>query len=269
MGTRPGFLSRATALIGAFALPPFRGPMAAALVGLAMSFVLDAHLSLPRLCGAMGNFTIETVAGFLQLFAMVNRPETIVLAWSVMLVAMMPPLIAFPLAHVQATALTGNRFRATTAFLAGYFGVWLLAGIPLLGVAAAFRLLYGGEGWALCVAVIVALSWSASPIQQAARNRAHGLRRLRLFGLAADRDRLIFGAVQGWWCVASCCAWMIVPLMVMRGHQLAMIMVTFILITERLRGAATPRWRWPLIVRLTGQSTSGIWWALSRKVRYV
>jgi predicted metal-binding membrane protein len=233
-------------LLSGLASPPFRGPMLAAAAGLAASLVFDVHVYLPLLCGtAADGLSFADIVDRVAFLVAINRPADLALAWLAMLVAMMTPLIALPLAHVRDSSLARRRWRAAAGFLTGYFGCWFVAGIPLLAAALALRWLVGSTAVAVLAAILLALLWSASPFQQAAQNRAHRLRRIGLFGLAADRDCIAFGAILGCWCVASCWAWMLVPLFVPYGHGVAMLAVAAIVMAERLRGPGPVRWRFP------------------------
>ena len=234
-------------LLGNLLAPPFRGPMLVAGAALVVVSTFDVHASLPLFCGDADHLPLGAIVAGLQFLIATNPPATLVLAWLAMLVAMMMPLVALPLSHVGASSLAARQGRAAAGFLLGYFGVWVLSGVPLLAIAFTLRLLGGSALAALLIAFPIALLWSASPFQQAAQNRAHRLRRIGLFGLAADRDCIAFGAALGGWCLVSCWAWMLVPLFVSHGHIPAMLAVSAIVMAERLRGPGVLRWRAPII----------------------
>lgn len=219
-------------------------------VGLVASSMLGIHADLPSICVASEQLSLSAVVASSRFFIATNPTGTLALAWLTMLIAMMTPLLALPLSHVHASSLADRRLRASTGFLLGYFGVWLFAGYPLLAVAIALRLLAGNASAALMTACLLALIWSASPMQMAAQNRAHRLRRIGLFGLAADRDCLAFGATLGGWCLASSWPWMLVPLFVAHTHLAAMFGVAIILMAERLRGPGPLRWRFPVVLSI-------------------
>jgi predicted metal-binding membrane protein len=243
--------SSAVLLLSGLANPPFRGPMLAAAAGLAASLVFDFHVYLPLLCGSEANgLSAADMIARLQLLLAINAPMAMALAWLAMLVAMMTPLIALPLSHVRNSSLASRRWRAAATFLLGYFGCWFLAAVPLLATALMLRVMAGGATAVFVAAIALALLWSASPLQQAAQNRAHRLRRIGLFGFTADRDCIVYGAALGCWCIASCWAWMLVPLFASDGHVLAMLAVSAIVMAERLRGPGPARWRVPEVLVL-------------------
>jgi predicted metal-binding membrane protein len=250
-------------LLGSLLAPPFRGPMLVAGAAFALSSTLDIHPYLPLLCGsAEDHLPVVAILASVRFLLAINPPGSLALAWLAMLLAMMTPLIALPLSHVRASSLVARRWRAAAGFVLGYFGVWMCAGVPLLAAAFALRLLAGSVPAAFLATSLLALVWSANPLQKAAQNRAHRLRRIGLFGLAADRDCMIFGAALGGWCLASCWAWMLVPLFAPAAHVPAMVAVASILMAERLRGPGPARWRVPVVLSLPlgwlrGLSTQG------------
>ncbi|WP_238346723.1 DUF2182 domain-containing protein [Pseudomonas viciae] len=112
---------------------------------------------------------------------------------------------------------------------------------PLL-IALALLLQMAAAENALAVALLVAMLWSASPWHRAALNRGHRMGRLSLFGWAANRDCLIRGLAHGLFCIVSCWAWMVVPLVSGSWHIPMMLVAGAILLAERLIAAKTPRW---------------------------
>jgi predicted metal-binding membrane protein len=247
-------------LLGSLFAPPFRGPMLVAGSALALSSTLDIDANLPLLCGsAADHLPVTAILVSARFLLATNPPPSLALAWLAMLLAMMTPLIALPLSHVRASSLAARRGRAAAGFLLGYFGVWMFAGIPLLAAAFMLRFLVGSVLAAFLAASAVALVWSASPLQKAAQNRAHRLRRIGLFGLAADRDCMVFGAALGGWCLTSCWAWMLVPLFVPAAHVPAMAAVAAIVMAERLRGPGPVRWRPPVVLSALFGWLRGLW----------
>lgn len=241
--------SRRTLLLHGFLQPPFRGPMLAAILGLIASSAIDFRTSLPLFCGAMADAKwITGVKANLSFILAVNPPLNLALSWITMVAAMMTPLIALPLAYVRTSSLSTRRERSAVCFLLGYFAVWGMAGLPLLAAALTLRLITGGATAVLLTAIAVALVWAASPLQIQAQNRAHRLQRIGLFGFAADRDCFCAGVILGCWCLASCWAWMLIPLFIARGHGVAMAAVGIIVLAERLRGPERAIWRIPVIL---------------------
>jgi predicted metal-binding membrane protein len=66
---------------------------------------------------------------------------------------------------------------------------------------------------------------------------------LAAFGWAAYRDALMFGVMHGVWCVGSGWALMMLPMLLPEGHNLAMVIVTFIMLSEHFEHPRIPRWR--------------------------
>ncbi|MEW7857128.1 DUF2182 domain-containing protein [Pseudomonas chlororaphis] len=243
-----------------FTRAPWPLLFATAGLGLALCLYTAGHSTLPAFCGS----ALSIVASWptvLEAELALNPVQQMLADWALMLLAMMPPLLAMPLMHVWRSSLPRRRIRAALGFLLGYSALWLTAG-PLLMVLALLLQLSVADA-ALATALLVALLWSASPWQRAALNRGHRLRRIGLFGWAADRDCLVFGASHGAWCIASCWAWMLVPLLGGAWHIPLMLVAGAIMLVERLAPGDRPRWHWPVILPRVD-----LWLLTTRKVAH-
>jgi predicted metal-binding membrane protein len=232
-----------------FARAPWPLLFAMAGVGLILSAQNAGHATLPSFCGT-GTARLLSTSDWpsaVRLAFAINSPARLLADWALMLLAMMPPLLAMPLMHVWRSSLPRRRLRSLACFVLGYGLVWMGAGPILMGLALLLRLV-AGEG-APAVAVL-AIFWSASPWQRAALNRGHRLMRIGLFGWAADRECLTFGLIHAIWCIASCWAWMLVPLATERWHVPAMMVMAAIVLSERLAASDWPRWHAPRLVSL-------------------
>lgn len=208
-----------------------------ALVGAAWLALL-AEPGAPLVC------TVPEVALAWPLLWAANPPALLLSGWGLMLLAMMPPLLAAPLYHVWLGSLAQRRLRAWLVWLAGYGVVWLAAGAVLLGVKLALLGLAGPSYPLAAAAALVALVWQLSPAKQIALNRCHRRRPFAAFGFAADRDLFCQGLEHGAWCVASCWALMLFPLLLPQGHLVAMLAATVLTFCERLDPPRAPAWRW-------------------------
>jgi predicted metal-binding membrane protein len=171
-----------------------------------------------------------------------------VAAWMLMVVAMLPPLLALPVGHVWISVSPRRRATALAGFGFGYAAAWLAAGVVLIPAGAALARL---PPVATCAALIgLALLWSASPVAQASRNRCHRPRPIAPFGPKSLRDAVVQGLTSGAACVGACWVWMLVPAAAGGAHLAAMILVTLLLVLERLAPAAPPHWRWPPAVSM-------------------
>jgi predicted metal-binding membrane protein len=154
---------------------------------------------------------------------------------TLMFAAMMLPLLGAPLCHVRDRSLTRRRLRAIALFAGVYAAMWIAAGVMLLMIADRVSPL---------PALAVIAAWQFSPWKQRCLNRLHAHPKLSAFGLDADLDVLRFSAVHGLWCIASCFALMLLPMLLPRGQVVAMAAVTVWLAVERLAQPVSPRWRW-------------------------
>jgi predicted metal-binding membrane protein len=163
--------------------------------------------------------------------------------WLVMLVAMMAPMTLGALYQVRLRSFVRRRWRASTLVVAGYGMVWMAAGVALTAIELAVLGLAPASPVPAIVVATVACIWQASPLKQRALNRCHAHRAARAFGLAADWDALRIGLEHGVWCVGSCWAVMLLPLLLPRWHLAAMAAVTLLMFCERLDRPEPPVWR--------------------------
>jgi predicted metal-binding membrane protein len=161
-----------------------------------------------------------------------------------MLAAMMAPLLIAPMRHIRDRSFARRRARAIALFATGYAAIWMPTGAVLLILALTLGMGALGSWLTAVLTTIFALVWQFSPIKQRCLNRCHAHPELAAFGLAADLDALGFGLRHGIWCVGSCWALMLLPLLLSRGHLAAMVAVTLLLLSERLDSPAPVRWHW-------------------------
>jgi predicted metal-binding membrane protein len=190
-------------------------------------------------------------ASFRMLLEM-NPPVSLAAGWNLMLVAMMAPAVIAPVLHVRLRSFRHRRARASALVLLGYGAVWMAAGVILLTIELAVMSLAPQSYWPAAVATVVAIVWQCSPGKQRCLNRCHVHREIRAFGSAADLDTIRFGLKHGFWCVGACWAAMLAPLLLPRGHVLAMMAVSLLMFGDRLELPAPPSWRWRGFTRLKG-----------------
>ena len=248
-------------VLRSFAHAPWPALFALAVAGLILSAYNADGATLPAFCGAGTARTLRELGwpDALGLALALNPPGRLLADWAVMLLAMMPPLLAPPLMHVWRSSLRRRRVRGAACFVLGYGSLWMVAGPFLIGLALLLQLVAGESAFAFSFALLLAIVWGASPWQRIALNRSHRLRRIGLFGWAADWDCLTFGAIHALWCMASCWAWMLAALWQPgRGIFWAMMLAGTIMLGERLAPPRLPRWRLPApLSRLVHGPVSG------------
>ena len=169
-------------------------------------------------------------------------PASLFAASALMFAAMMAPLIGPPVLHIRERSFASRRARATALFVIGYGVPWLAASAVLLYGAS---WIVSKESPLLLVVTVVAIAaWQCSPMKQRCLNRSHAHTALPAFGWKADLGVLRFGLVHAWWCIGSCFALMLLPMLFTRGHLVIMALVTLWMIGERLERAMPPAWRW-------------------------
>jgi len=173
----------------------------------------------------------------------VNGAASLAGCWSLMLLAMTPPLLAQPIRRLWRASLARRRATVIAAFVLAYGLVWMAAGGVLIAAAAVLGAA-GPAGLGIAAALVVALG--LSPARRACLGRAHRAPRLRIFGLAAELDGFAYGARSGIWCVGACWPLMLAPLLA-GGAQLPVMAVAAILMTlQRLVPVSSLRWDPPL-----------------------
>ena len=157
------------------------------------------------------------------------------LEWTLMVGAMMLPLVFAHLRVVAARSLWSRRQRAMVAFLVGYAGISLLAGAAGLALAQAADVVAQSVGSLALIATgfMVAAVWQLSPPKRRALSACHRTMPLAPRGWPAHRDCLRFGWTIGRSCVVSCAGLMLAC--VLAGHSLpAMVAVTVVAGSERV-----------------------------------
>ena len=160
-----------------------------------------------------------------------------------MMAAMMLPTLTGPIFHVYERSFKHRRFRSVSIFVAGYNIVWIPMGIFMVAAQLVLSALVPGSYRSAIMVVILAFVWQCSPLKQLCLNRNHNHAELAAFGLAADLSALRFGITHGLWCVGSCWALMLLPMMLIDGHLMAMFAVSIVMIGERLESPKPLCWR--------------------------
>ena len=200
-------------------------------------------------CPVVASPSMSFTASFRMLLAM-NPPISLAAGWILMMVAMMAPAVIAPVLHVRLRSFRRRRTRATALVLAAYGAVWMAAGMVLLAIELAARSFAPQSYWPAAAAGAAAAIWQCSPLKQRCLNRCHLHREIRAFGSAAELDTIRCGLKHGFWCVGSCWVLMLVPMLLPSGHVLAMVMVSVLMLGDRLEYPATPAWRWRGLGRL-------------------
>jgi len=151
-------------------------------------------------------------ASFHMVFAM-NPVSSLAPGWSLMLVAMMSPTLIAPVDHIRKRSFKSRRARSVALFVVGYAAIWMATGAVLVTASLMLNLLEPRSYLPLLGVGIVAIVWQCSPIKQCCLNRGHNHSELAAFGITADLDALRFGITHGVWCVGSCWALMVFPMM--------------------------------------------------------
>ncbi|MCL9759803.1 DUF2182 domain-containing protein [Frankia sp. AiPa1] len=182
-------------------------------------------------------------------------------SWPFMLTAMMAPLLIPALRHVYVRSLPSRRRRTLALLTAAYAAIWSAGGLILFVLAGAILAIrrwlslspngtffpdsavFPDDMVALAIGVVVAVAWQFSPLKQRCLNRHHAHPPMAAFGRDADVAALRFGGMHAFWCLGSCWALMLLPLLFDRWHLVAMAVVTLWIWAEVLDPPVAPAWR--------------------------
>ncbi|MBS1520345.1 MAG: DUF2182 domain-containing protein [Bacteroidetes bacterium] len=182
-----------------------------------------------------------SAASFQMLLAM-NPFSSQLAGWGLMVVAMMLPKLILPIQDIYGQVFKHQRLISVLLFVLGYIGVWIVAGVFIITATLVINVILPKSYIPIAVIGIITLVWQFSPIKQRCLNRGHVHKRLSAFGWKAYADVLVFGVVHGLWCVGSGWALMWFPMILPAGHNFAMVIVTFIMMSEHLEHPRFPGW---------------------------
>ena len=171
-----------------------------------------------------------------------RAPGALAAAAALMFGAMMLPAAAAPLRHVLDRSFARRRLAAGTLFVAGYALPWVAAGVALLALAARIDAARPAAP-AFAAAILGIALWQCSPAKQRCLNRSHSHPGLSPFGARAGLDVLRFGATHSLWCIGSCSALMLLPMLFPAIHLPLMAGVTLWLAGEKMAAPHAPAWR--------------------------
>jgi predicted metal-binding membrane protein len=217
--------------------PALRWSIAPALAAWFVLFALWSQGGALALCIAPRATLLEGILAAMAAGFATAEPARWAGEWSLMIVAMMFPLLVPMIGHVAAKSFAGRRERSVALFVTGYVLTWAIAAAAASVALIAARAGLSSLGLASSAGLIgcaLAGLWQLAPAKQRAVNRCHGTVALRPSGPAADRDVLRFGVLHGTRCVRACGPTMVLPLLGGLGLG-AMAVIFAILLAERAR----------------------------------
>lgn len=198
-------------------------------------------------CGVAPGAWLSATWARAMLSLSLNSPATLAQHWLTMLLAMMAPLIAEPLANLGASVSPHRRPAAVALFVAGYGGAWMLAGLVI--VPAAFLIGSAAETSRLsplALSLSIAALWQVTPLKRAALALCHRK------PTALEGADFHYGMVTALGCFGACWALMVAPFAVHGEDRPLMALVAVALLIERQLSARPPL-RFPKFMSATGQ----------------
>lgn len=181
-------------------------------------------------------------ASSLKMLLEMNPVSSQLLGWAMMVVAMMLPKLIVPVQQIYAQSLKRFRFVCSLSFVQGYMTTWMLIGVLMIGIIIASNLLMPMSYIPALIVFLAAVFWQFTPLKQRYLNRGHDHRVLSAFGWRAVGDGVVYGLTHGLWCAGAGWALMLFPMLLPQGHNAAMLVVTFIMLSEHMEHPRTPGW---------------------------
>ena len=179
----------------------------------------------------------------LKMLLDMNPISGLLTGWGLMVIAMMLPKLISPVQQIVAQSFRKLRFPLALLFVLGYITVWMIAGVFMIAAILGLHLLLPNS-WLPAIGLgIVALVWQFSPVKQLCLNRGHNHAVMPAFGWPALRGSFQFGIIHGIWCAGADWALMLWPMILPQGHNIAMLLVTLIMLSEHAEHPQAPRWR--------------------------
>lgn len=217
--------------------PVFRWSIAPALAAWSLLFLLSGPDRTLTICLAPRATILDGALADIEARLAAIDPARWAGEWTLMIVAMMFPLLVPMIGHVAARSYAFRRERSVALFVAGYALTWAAAVTisSIVLIAARSGLALSGLAWlAGLIGCALAALWQISAAKARAVNRCHGTVPLRPAGFAADQDAIRFGLLHGSRCVRACLPTMVLPLLGSHGIG-AMTVIFAILLAERAR----------------------------------
>jgi predicted metal-binding membrane protein len=145
-------------------------------------------------------------------------PGEDVVAWMLMVIAMMVPTTTSNLRDIAGRSYRVRRLRAVIGYLTGYLAWWTMLGVTVVGLHTFWPACNARIATLLCAFGAV---WALIPARQRWFRSCHRRIPLCPLGWRADRDAFRQGAAHGAPCVAAC--WPLMVACAVTGHNVVMM----------------------------------------------
>lgn len=179
----------------------------------------------------------------LKMLLKINSISDMMIGWILMVFAMMLPKLMVPIQNIIDHSFKDMRSLMVFLFIAGYASTWIVAGFLLNILILFVSIQMPGSFIPAVILGVVVLIWQFSPVKQRCLNKGHYHPVLAAWGLKAYKDAFSFGLSHGFWCVGAGWALMLFPMVLPQGHHFAMLMVTFMMLSEHMEHPQIPRWK--------------------------
>jgi len=166
---------------------------------------------------------------------------SLMIGWYLMVLAMMLPKLIVPIRHIHSRSLKRNRISSIFLFVLGYSIIWFVVGY-ILNLIMIFFYSNSHQFYLLVIIGLISLIYQFSPLKQYFLNLGHNHRSIKPMGLGSFKDVFNFGVEHGIYCVGAGWAIMWFPMLLPIGHNIAMIIVMLIMISEHMEHPKKPEW---------------------------
>lgn len=140
-------------------------------------------------------------------------------AWLVMVTAMMLPVIVFQAREVAFRSFAERRHQSMALFLAGYLAPWA----AFAAAATSLRWFSWTESpWVIAALCALAAGWAMTPVRDRAMTVVYSFApAIAPDGWQSVRDCVMSGTTVGSWCVVSC--WPLMLACALSNHDLTIV----------------------------------------------
>ncbi|MFS4469902.1 DUF2182 domain-containing protein [Chryseobacterium sp. T20] len=188
---------------------------------------------------------VSSAGSSMQSFEMLLEMNPIsnqLLGWTLMVIAMMLPKLISHLELLSFQTLSKYRFTNCLNFIVGYLATWSVVGFGMVWIIIGLNLKFPNSFVPAIIVGVLTLIWQFSPWKQIFLNKCHKQTIVSSRFLKGIYESFKYGAIHGLYCVGAGWGLMLFPMLLPVGHNLAMILVTIIMLTEHMEHPRVPKW---------------------------
>lgn len=186
----------------------------------------------------------------LEMLLEMNPISDQLIGWVLMVVAMMLPKLISHLEMISFQSFTQYKLINCLNFVLGYISTWSVVGFAMVWIIIFFNLNFPNSFVPAIIVFVLTMIWQFSPWKQKFLNKGHKHIVVSCRFTKGVVDSFKYGISHGLSCVGAGWGLMLFPMLLPVGHNLAMILVTFIMLSEHMEHPKIPRWEYNLRLKL-------------------